>query len=123
LLDEPIGALNIYSRTAAAFTPENQTLAGLFADETSVVLTEARVDMTDEQTSMQFGDALRSRQLIALAQGVIMELDGVSESDAYTVLRRFSIKSGGSLQERAQDVINSTRAEGLDLGLGQDGLS
>ena len=40
--DRPVGALNIYSRTAMAFAPKDQELASVFAAEASLVLTSAR---------------------------------------------------------------------------------
>jgi anti-anti-sigma factor len=116
--DRPVGALNIYSRNAATFTPKDQELAAMFATEASVILTSAGVDVSDDQLALRLFEALRMRQIIALAEGVIMERENVSEERAYSALREFSQKSGQPLRERAQDVVASTQWPHGDLGLG-----
>ncbi|MHB1487790.1 MAG: anti-sigma factor antagonist [Acidimicrobiales bacterium] len=105
--DQPVGALNIYSRTAGAFAAQQQELASIFATEASVILTAAGAAVTDAQLAGRLDDALRARQIIAQAQGVIMERDGVDPDAAYGVLRRFSQQTGRPLRDRAADVISS----------------
>ncbi len=109
--DRPVGALNIYSRTAVAFAPKEQELAAIFATEASLILRDAGADVSDEQLSGRLGEALRRRHIIAQAQGVVMERDGVSEDAAYTRLRNFSRRSDRPLHEWAADVVGSTRRE------------
>ncbi len=105
----PVGAINIYSRTPGAFTPEAQALASTFANETSKILNAAETDETDDYLSTRFLGALRAREVIAQAQGVLMEREGLAEHDAYSVLRRLSLEKGRPLQERAEDIVGSTR--------------
>ncbi len=109
--DRPVGALNIYSRTAVAFAPREQELASVFATEASLILSHAGLDVSDEQGSLRLEEALRSRQVIAQAQCVVMERDGVSEDAAFALLRDFSRRSNRPLRERAADVVGSTRRE------------
>jgi len=45
-----------------------------------------------------------------LAEGVLMERDGVSQHDAYIALRRFSRRVRRPLVEPAEDVVASTRS-------------
>lgn len=107
--DHPVGAINMYSRTASAFTPEEQQLASMFAGEASRILTDTGVDVTDEQLATRFHAALRSREIIAQAQGVIMERDGVNEDHAYTALRSFSLQTNVPLRTRATEIVESTQ--------------
>jgi anti-anti-sigma factor len=107
---EAVGALNIYSRSPGTFTSKDQDLASVFAAEASVILTEAGADNTDDALAERFWEALRSRRVIAIAKGVIMERDGVSEADAFATLRRYAVWAGIPLLERAQDVVVSSRA-------------
>ena len=113
--DRPAGALNIYSRSETAFAAKDQELASVFATEASIILTDAGVDVTDDQRSSQLGEALRTRQIIAQAQGVIMEREAISEDNAYSLLRNFSRRSGRPLRERAEDVVASTRQSQASL--------
>lgn len=114
--DQPVGALNIYSRTVAAFAPTDQQLAELFATEASAILTQAGLDTTDDHSTGRLGEALASRQIIAHAQGVLMQRDGISEDAAYAAMRRMSVTSGMPLRHEAEHVVASTRRAEPELG-------
>ena len=118
--DRAVGALNIYSRTARAFLSKDQELASTFAAQASIVLSEARLDATGDELAWRLGEALVTRQVIDVAQGVIMERRGVHRDEAYTVLRRFSVATGMPLRERAEYIVASagrgSRGGGPDLG-------
>ena len=90
----PVGALNIYSQTSSAFAVRDQDLASIFAREASVILSAAQVDVTDQELDERMGHALRTRELISQAQGVIMQRDGIGEDIAYTDLRRDFAQNG-----------------------------
>jgi anti-anti-sigma factor len=107
--DRPVGALNIYSLTPAAFEPKDQELAWAFATETSRILESVGVDVTNDQLSDRFQAALRAREVIAQAQGVLMERQGIGENDAYNVLRRSSLESARPLHDQAEVTVSSTR--------------
>jgi anti-anti-sigma factor len=88
--DRPVGALNMYSRTADAFGAKEQLLAAAFATEASNILTDVGVTMTDDDgMTIRFQVALRTREIIAEAQGVIMERQDVGENVAFDIMRRF----------------------------------
>jgi anti-anti-sigma factor len=107
--DRPVGALNIYSRIPGSFSQRDQQLASAFAAQTSTILSEADIHMTEDHLALRFQGALRSREVIAQAQGVLMERGGLSDLDAYGALRRFSLAHGRPLQERAEQIVFSTR--------------
>jgi len=112
--DRPVGALNIYSRTAMAFAPKDQELASVFAAEASLILAGAGVDVTDEQLSSRRNEALAARRVIAQAEGVIMEREGVEADDAYAMLCDCSRTSNRPFRQWAQDVVASTKRPHLD---------
>lgn len=107
-LDRPMGALNVYSRTAGAFTEDSRRLASLFAAEASVMLTEAGVTASDDRLARRLTRALRARQVIAQAQGVIMERHGVDPESAYQHLLDLSRSSQLTLLHRAEAVVATT---------------
>ena len=82
----PTGALNIYSRTAGAFGLEDQRRASVFAAEASTVLTDAAGDVTADHFADRLEEVLRTRQVIALAQGV---MTNATASARMTPTRRF----------------------------------
>jgi anti-anti-sigma factor len=103
----PVGALNIYSRTANAFSSQDQDLASLFAAEASTVLSGAEPSPGSAGRSAWLAEALEVRQVIAVAQGVLMERDNIDQTDAYRALRRFSTRTSRPLRERAEDIVAS----------------
>jgi anti-anti-sigma factor len=107
--DRPVGALNIYSRTRAAFSEKEQRLAAVFAAEASIILGDAVIDVSEDQLSARVQDALEARRIIAQAEGVVMEREGISTDDAYTLLVNFSRRTGQPVIERAADLVDSTR--------------
>ena len=70
--------------------------------------------MTDEQLSSRRDEALRTRRMIAQAEGVIMEREGVEADDAYSVLCDYSRRSNRPFRECAEDVVSSTHRLRLD---------
>jgi GAF domain-containing protein len=116
--DRPIGALNIYCHRPNAFGAEDQRLATLFANQASIIVTKAGVDVSDDE---QAAAALRTREVIAQAQGVIMERYGVGRDEAFRLLRRFSVESGLPVRVRAENVVHSAQWAHPDRARGSGG--
>jgi anti-anti-sigma regulatory factor len=107
--EKPVGALNIYSRTAKAFEINDQQTAEVFAQKASVILSDARAGVNDTQMALRYKEALRSREIVTLATGVLMEREGVDEDAAFTALLRLSLHDGEPLRHRAETVVISSR--------------
>jgi len=103
-----VGALNIYSRTERAFGPPEQELAALFATQASRILDSAGV-AAEQATRLQA--ALRVRELIAQAQGVVMARQGVSAAAASATLLRSSRQAHISLRRQATEITASTQRQ------------
>jgi anti-anti-sigma factor len=112
--DEPVGALNIYSRSASPFEVRDQLKAATFAQKASVILSDARAGVSDTQMALRFQEALRSRVVVSLAQGVIMEREGIDEDAAFTALLRLSLYHGEPLRQRAVGVVRSAHDPELE---------
>lgn len=104
----PTGALNIYSRTPNAFGRDGRELATLFADQASIVLMHASDDLAQDKGG-RLSDALRTREVIAQAQGALMERDGIAADEAFAVLRHSSRRTSTPLRRLAQEIVASTR--------------
>jgi hypothetical protein len=118
--DQPVGALNIYSRTASTFDVKAQETAAVFARKASALLSDARVGVSDSQMAIRFQDALRSREIISLAKGVIMEREGVGEDGAFSALLRLSLYQGVPLRGQAEAIVRSTGPRELRPKSGHD---
>jgi GAF domain-containing protein len=112
----PVGALNIYSRRTGVFAAPELELSSLFAAQASDLLVSAAVDTSVEELSRQLQDALRGRDIIAQARGVLMERNGITADAAYTQLRRSSRQTDTPVRRLAEDVTASTRPPGTVEG-------
>jgi anti-anti-sigma factor len=119
-LEVPVGALNIYSRTAEAFDIKAQEAAAVFARRASVILSDARVGVSETEMAIRFQAALRTREVIALAKGVIMEREGVDEDTAFTALLRLALYNGAPMRRRAEEMVHSAKGPVLGPELGLD---
>lgn len=104
----PIGALNIYSNTPAAFGPVQHELAGTLADHASRIVASDAGELSDEEMSERITAALRSRLKLAQAQGVLMTRQRASEDEASETLHRMARAAGVSVLELATQVVAST---------------
>jgi anti-anti-sigma factor len=108
----PVGALNIYSNAERVFGPEEQELAALFASQASGILADAGLETGADHANWRLQEALSSREVIAQAQGVIMERAGVSAGAAYATLRRSARRAVKPVRQTAMDFVGSTLREG-----------
>ena len=106
--DRPLGALNVYSRTVGAFAVHEMEWADQFAAEAAAVLSTARVDESVHGLSAQIRAALHSREVIALAQGMVMQRDGVGPSVAHTTLMETSRATGRRLRDVSDDLVRAS---------------
>jgi hypothetical protein len=92
-----VGALNLYSRVPGAFDDDAVLIAYVYAVHAANALWA-----TQELEGLRV--AMRSRHLIGIAQGKLMERHGLSEDAAFEVLRRYSQIHNVKLREVAAEV-------------------
>ena len=109
--DRPVGAINMYSRTAEAFADRDQEIASTFATEASLILSDAGVEASEDDVTSRLAESLRVREVIAQAQGVLMDREAVSSDGAYAMLRRSALTEGRTFAELAAEVVASTRPQ------------
>jgi anti-anti-sigma factor len=105
---EPTGALNLYSRTPHSFLSIDQDLASAFATQMAVLLHEPDL-ATARELDQGIHDALMSRDIIARAQGVLMERLHVDARTAYSALRRQSVDTCTPLRTGAATIVAETQ--------------
>jgi transcriptional regulator with GAF, ATPase, and Fis domain len=95
--EEDFGALNLYARRPGAFTEDIATAGWLLASHAAVALADAR-------TIDQLAHALETRHAIGEAMGMLMERHGMSDEDAFSVLRNISQHHNIKLRDVAQQI-------------------
>jgi anti-anti-sigma factor len=106
--DQPMGALNLYSRTPHSFLPIHLDLANVFATQTAILLQEPELT-TGREFDDRIQDALASRDIIAQAQGVLMARLGTDADAAYVALRRDSVRTSIPLRAGAGKIVAETQ--------------
>lgn len=105
-----IGALNIYSNAQGAFGSDQQELAGVLADQASRILADdSVVEMSDNEMGARIAVALRSRLVLAQAQGVLMGRQRITADEATNVLHRMARTAEVPVLTRASSVVASTQ--------------
>lgn len=96
-----VGGLNLYSSQAAAFDEYTRHAATLLAIHTSVVM--GKVIAVDNLTR-----ALKTRQVIGQAVGIVMYRYAVDERSAFAYLNRISQNSNTKLHVVAEKIVADT---------------
>ncbi|MDQ3575265.1 MAG: GAF and ANTAR domain-containing protein [Actinomycetota bacterium] len=102
--DRTIGALNLYS-LSTMFDEEDQKLAGAFATQAAVAVANADAYHQAQELGRHLEEALKSRDVIGQAKGIIMERERVTADAAFDVLRSVSQARNMKLREVAELVV------------------
>jgi GAF domain-containing protein len=98
--EKTFGSLNMFSSRPHAFGRQAQALGQVFASHAAVALNAAITEAGLEQ-------AVRSRDLIGLARGILMERHQVGADEAFQMLRRTSIERNITIRTLAEQVTES----------------
>jgi hypothetical protein len=114
--DRP-SALNLYAQLPAAFGVTDRAQGLLFATLASLALDSAQERASEEKRSRNLVEALRTRELIGQAQGILMERERITGDQAFDVLRKASQHMNIKLREVAEALIET--GESPDTGATQ----
>jgi hypothetical protein len=104
------GALNLYAQLPAAFGATDRAQGLLFATVARLALDSAEERASEERRSHNLIEALRTRELIGQAQGILMERERITGDQAFDVLRRASQHMNVKLREVAETLIATGRS-------------
>ncbi|WP_258062216.1 GAF and ANTAR domain-containing protein [Arthrobacter sp. B0490] len=97
---DDLGALNLYSYEADAFTDESEAVGLLVATHASVAFAEA-------EESRQLKEAVHSRDLIGQAKGILMERHKITGPQAFIALSLASQRTNTKLLKVADHLVRS----------------
>ncbi|MGH2806023.1 MAG: ANTAR domain-containing response regulator [Actinomycetota bacterium] len=111
-----IGALNLYAKTPRAFGDGDRALGMLMAGQAAVAISNARVYESALKLAEQLTEAIKTREIIGEAKGILMAQEGVSEDEAFDMLTRLSQNTNIKLRDIAQKIVDEAvkknRAQG-----------
>jgi transcriptional regulator with GAF, ATPase, and Fis domain len=108
LRGDTIGALNLYSRRAAAFDEHDSAVGTVLAAHAAVAMAAA----VEHERAEQLEAALGSSREIGMAMGVLMSRGRTSQDEAFDLLRRASQHLNRKLRDVAADVIETGELPG-----------
>jgi GAF domain-containing protein len=97
---QTLGAINLYGMQPDNFTEQDRDLALLFAAMTAVILDSAK-------RQGQLREAMKSREVIGQAMGVLMAQSNLTPEDAFDHLRRASQRMNVKLRDVAARIAAS----------------
>ncbi|WP_116040874.1 GAF and ANTAR domain-containing protein [Amycolatopsis palatopharyngis] len=100
--EDDLGALDLYSSQPGAFTDLSEHVGWILASHAAVALASAR-------NEAQLHEAIRTRQEIGEALGILMERHGLTEQQAFAALTKASQDHNIKLREIARTI--STKGE------------
>lgn len=110
----PLGALNLYAWLPAAFGATDRAQGQLFATLAQLALDSAEERARGAEHAGHLNEALRTRELIGQAQGILMERERITSDQAFDVLRRASQHTNLKLRLVAERLIESGESPGAD---------
>jgi ANTAR domain/GAF domain len=115
LSDDRPSALNLYAKLPSAFGATDRAQGLLFATLARLALDSAEERAFEEKRAINLAEALRTRELIGQAQGILMERERITGDQAFDVLRRASQHMNIKLREVAETLIET--GESPDTGV------
>lgn len=107
--DEVVGAIKVYSTQPRAFTDKDEGTLLLLAAQAAVLVTSLRTVDRAGRLSAELRGALRRRDVINLAKGVVMGRDGTTEESAFAYLVSLSDRDHRPVHEVAARVVDSAQ--------------
>jgi GAF domain-containing protein len=107
--DEPIGALNLYSRSVGTFEA-TEPVAAVFVRLAASILANAQAFWAGRALTDQLEEALLSRPAIEQAKGVLMREHGCTADEAFDILRQRSQAANRKVRDLAAEIVDEAIA-------------
>ena len=104
---DTVGALNLYGTQRRAFDVVDRARGDLLSAFAAQALSAAQGLEREDRNADNLHSAMRTRELIGQAQGILMERDRLTAEQAFDVLRRASQHLNTKLREVAQQLVDT----------------
>jgi GAF domain-containing protein len=99
-----VGALNLYADNVGAFSDSDEELGLLFAEQAALACLQAERYWQTYNMTQHLEEALKSRDVIGQAKGIIMAKQRVTADAAFDLLRRASQRRNVKIRDLADEV-------------------
>ena len=111
-LNDTPGALNLYAKSDRAFDEDAVAIGEVFARQARIALHNAEIYTAARRLGDQLNEALKTRDLIGRAKGILMEREGLSDEEAFEMLKTTSQNTNVKLRDLAQRVVDEKSKTG-----------
>ena len=101
----PLGALNLYSKSAGGYDDTAEETAVLFSEQAAVACANAEVYWRTYTLTENLREALESRDVIGQAKGILMARRNCTPDAAFEALRKASQHRNTKLRDIAEQVV------------------
>src|SRR3954463_7205863 len=112
--DESIGAIKVYSDQPANYGEHDERVMSLFAEQAAILLANTQSLQQARRLSRQLTDALRGRDAIARATGVLLARGAADPDAAFIALTDAARRSGQTVQQLARELLAAVVAGNAD---------
>jgi GAF domain-containing protein len=106
--DVVLGALKVYAGPPDSYGRREEHLLTMFAAQAAVLVANVRTVEAAQRVAEELRQAFRSRDVIAMAKGVLMARDGIDEDTAFAVLVEAARQERRTLRDVAGSLVRST---------------
>ena len=103
-----LGAIKVYAKEPSAFTERDEHLLTMFAAQAAILVANVQSYQNAQRLSDDLKDALRSRDLIAMAKGILMEREATDEETAFIMLASAAQREHKKLDDVGRALVQST---------------
>jgi GAF domain-containing protein len=107
-----IGALNLYADSPGAFTDAHEKAVLVFAEQASIALANAQVYWDARELSENLSEAIKTREVISQAVGILMVTSKRTPDEAFGILASASQRENRKVRDIAAEIVARTAERG-----------
>ena len=107
-----LGALNLYAERTEAFNDVHEKAVLVFAEQASIALANAQVYWDARELGENLSEAIKSREVISQAVGIVMSTGGRTPDEAFQVLASASQRENRKVRDIAAEIVTRTMERG-----------
>ena len=97
--------MSLYSKRDKGFDAAGVEIAEVFATQASIALSNAWLYVAARRLGGELNEALKTREIIGQAKGVLMAREGISDQEAFAMLKAVSQHSNVKLSQIAERLV------------------
>ncbi len=107
-----VGAMKAYSPLRSNYDERDEEIMRMLAERSSIVITSVWESSGADQLSERLADAMETRRVIGIAEGILIAREGLDEEGAFRMLREAALRNGIKLGDAARELVTGATRPG-----------